>query len=156
MTKEIVLNWQNLLEINTTPDAAEGAETWVQICLGFSNVAEALNEVLFQAAYLCGGGWGSTEVTGGQWTLTLTGVRYYGDAAQDYIFSDAVMYQWGKNRRTQFRVKRIKADGTVEQTITWQVTLANVTISGGDANQPAAITVAVHGNGAPDFTETTP
>jgi len=139
---EISLNYNNLLEIDITPQA--GSPTWAQICKGFANLAESLNEVLYQASFLCDAGWGSTEVTGGQYICTLTGVRYFNNAAQDYIFSDAVMHAWGEARKTTLRLTR--PNGEI---ILWPVTLANITISGGDANQPSAISVAIHGNGAP-------
>jgi hypothetical protein len=89
-------------------------------------------------------GWGSSEVTGGQCIVTLTGVRHFGDPAQDYIFSDAVRYNWGSARKTQLRITR--GDGSQ---ILWDVTLAVITDGGGDANSVSDITVEIHGNGAP-------
>lgn len=139
---EIGLNYHNQLQIDITPGMA--SPTWARICKGFANLAESLNEVLYQASYLCDQGWGSTEVTGGQYIVTLTGVRYFADQAQDYIFSDAVMHQWGDARKTTLRIVRQN-----QAILEWDVTLANITISGGDSNQPSAISVAVHGNGAP-------
>lgn len=144
------LNYNTKLEINTTPYLTPPADTWVRLCKGFANIAESLNEVLYQASYLCDEGWGSTEVTGGQWTITLTGVRYYNDAAQEYIFSEEVQYRWGDARRTQLRVTRGN-----EVILQWDVTLANITESGGDSNAPVDITVTIHGNGAPYVPEIT-
>lgn len=141
---EISLNYKNTLEMDITPGT--GSPTWARLCKGFANLAEALNEVLYQASYICDQGWGSTEVTGGQYICTLTGVRYFADQVQDFIFSDAVMHNFGESRKTRLRITR--QDGTI---ILWEVTLANITISGGDANQPAAISVAIHGNGAPEI-----
>lgn len=143
---DIALNHANKLEINVTP--LQEVPTWARICEGFSNLAESLNEVLHQASYLCDGGWGSTEVTGGQYIVTLTGKRYFGDQAQDWIFSDDVVYKWGKARKTQFRLTRQNGD-----IILWDITLANITNSGGDANTASDISVAIHGNGAPTFIE---
>ena len=142
MNNEVSLNYKNELQIDITPDGA--ARTWAAICKGFSNLAEGVNEVLHQASYLCDLGWGSTEVTGGQYICTLTGVRYFNNQAQDFIFSDAVMYGFGAARKTTLRIVRQNA-----AIIEWDVTLANVSMSGGDANKPAAISVAIHGNGAP-------
>lgn len=146
----LALNYETKLEINTNPYKDPVDDVWARLCKGFANIQESLNEVLYQASYLCDGGWGSSEVTGGQWTLTLTGVRYYGDAAQDYIFSEDVQYHWGNARHTQIRVTR--GNETVVQ---WDVTLANITESGGDSNAPVDITIAIHGNGAPYKPETT-
>ena len=132
---EIVLNYDYVLQINTTPEAETG--TYADVKKGFDNIAEALNEVVEQSSYLGDGGYGSSEVTGGQLILTLTGKRYTGDPAQDYIFSDAVYYNWGKARKTDARL--ICPDGSV---ISCPVTLAKVTRSGGAANfngKPAII-----------------
>ena len=139
---DIVLNHHYKLELDITPGGP--SRTWAEIKRGFSNLAESLNEVLYQASHFGDGGWGSTEVTGGQNIATLTGVRYEGDPVQDYIFSDAVRYAFGSARKTSLRIS--KGDVAL---IEWGVTLANITQSGGDANQPAAITVAIHCNGAP-------
>lgn len=139
---EVSLNYKNKLEINITP--LESTPTWARIHKGFSNLSQSMNEVLHQASYLGDAGWGSTEVTGGQFITTLTGVRYYGDLAQDFMFSDDVMMDFGEARKTQLRITRQN-----ESIIEWDVTLANITEGGGDSQQPSSITVAVHGNGAP-------
>ena len=133
-------NYEVKAELNTTPSAAE---TWSDLGVMFKNVAQALNEVLYQTSYLANGGWGSTEVTGGQYTVTFTGDRMNGDPVNDYIFDPDVQFKFGAARKTQLRLTR----GT--QTITWNVTMANITDAGGDANQPNAVTLTLHGNGAP-------
>ena len=90
-------------------------------------------------------GWGSTEVTGGQFTVTFTGHKVEGDPVSDYIFSNDVEYKFGDARKTKMRL----VWGT--KAIVWDVTLANITEGGGDAQQPIDITLTVHGNGAPKF-----
>lgn len=137
------LNYQIKAELNTTPSAVPAGETWADLGVMFKNISQALNEVLYQATYLSDEGWGSTEVTGGQYTVTLTGDKKIGDPVSDYIFSPEVQYAFGEARKTQLRLTR----GT--QTITWNVTLANITDAGGDANQPNAVTLTIHGNGKP-------
>ena len=62
---ELGLNYQNKLEIDITPNGV--AKTWAEMKKGFANLAEGMNEVLYQASYLGDQGWGSTEVTGGQY-----------------------------------------------------------------------------------------
>ncbi|MDF2950784.1 MAG: Ig-like protein [Anaerocolumna sp.] len=136
------LNYQIKAELNTTPSAAE---TWSDLGVMMKNISQALNEVLYQATYLSDEGWGSSEVTGGQYMVTFTGDKKVGDPVSDYIFSDAVQYAFGEARKTQLRLTR----GT--KTITWEVTLANITDAGGDANQPNAVTLVIHGNGKPTF-----
>ena len=74
------------LEIDTTPFAS--SRTWAQVCDGFNNVTEALNEQVQEYFFLCGKGFGSDEVTGIHPVIQLTGVRKIGDAAQDYIFGN--------------------------------------------------------------------
>ncbi len=139
---EIELNYNCQLEIDITPLGA--SRMWAAIKKGFSNLAEALNEVLFQAAFFGDEGWGSSEVTGGQYTVTLTGVRFFNDQAQDYIFSDAVRLNFGVARKTTLRITRQN-----EAILEWGITLVNITASGGDANKPDAISVVIHGNGKP-------
>ena len=141
------INYNIKCEIDTTPEGP--SETWVDIGGIFSNLAISLNEVIVQMSYLKDNGWGSSEVTGGQFTVTFTGHKRNGDPASDYLTSDAVMYDWGEARKTKLRIT------CGEEQIVWSVTLANITPAGGDANQPNALTVTVHGNGAPNFEEST-
>lgn len=145
---DISLNYDYAFKINTTPEGK--SETMAEIKKGFDNVSEALNEVLYQGSFLGDSGYGSSFVTGGQLIVTLTGVRMIGDAAQDYIFSDAVYYNWGKARETN--VEMTCPDGTV---ITCPVTLAKISRSGGAANFATAVSVEIHFNGKPTISETT-
>jgi hypothetical protein len=139
------LNYNTKAELNTTPGAEPLAETWADLGVMMKNLAQSLNEVLYQATYLSDGGWGSSEVTGGQYTVTFTGDKKVGDPVSDYLFSEEVQHDFGNARKTQLRL----TNGT--KTITWGVTLANITDGGGDANQPSAVTVVIHGNGKPVF-----
>ena len=97
----LAINYDYALKINTTPKAEQ--PTWAVVSDGFDNIGKSLNEVLYQGSFLGDGGWGSTEVTGGQLIVTLSGVRKHGDAVQDYIFSDAVKNNWGDARKTHTR-----------------------------------------------------
>lgn len=141
----MVINYQNALEIDTTPSADN--PTWARVGAGFKNVASSINEVLYQASYLSDEGYGSSEVTGGQLTFSLTGDRDTTDAAQNYIFSSAVRYNFGNARKTRFRITH--AGGEV---LTGNCTIAKADETGGDANQPAAIAVDIHINGKPTIT----
>ena len=134
------LNYDIKAELNVNPN---GTATWADLGIMFKNISQAVNEVLYQATYLADGGYGSTEVTGGQYTVTLTGDKKEGDPVSDYIFNPDIQYKWGSARKTQLRLTR---GLTV---ITWNVTLANITDAGGDSNQPNAVTLTVHGNGKP-------
>ena len=135
------LNYQIKAELNTTPGVTE--PTWSPLGVMMKNISQSINEVLYQATYLSDEGYGSTEVTGGQYTVTFTGDKKIDDPVSDYIFDPDVQYKFGEARKTQLRLTR----GTT--TITWEVTLANITDAGGDANQPNAVTLVMHGNGKP-------
>lgn len=141
------INYETEIYINTTPKSE--MPTWESLAALTKNMSQSLNEVLYQAAYYADKGWGSTEVTGGQLTLTLTGDCKNGDPASDYILSEKVQYNFGDARKTHIKLKRGK------KYIIWPVTLANITPAYGDAGQPNALTVTVHGNGKPALAEET-
>lgn len=135
------INYETEGFINTTPDGE--SPNWASVAALCKNMSMSLNEVLYQASYYAQKGWGSTEVTGAQLTLTLTGDCKPGDAACEYLLSDAVLYGLGSARKTHLKLVK----GT--KTIIWPVTLANITPAYGDSNQPNALTVTIHGNGKP-------
>ena len=135
------MNWETTAHINTAPEA----ETPTLADLGnlTKNMAQALNEVLYQATYWADKGWGSTEVTGAQMTLTLTGDVKPDDEACDYILSDKVLYGLGAARKTHLKLQK------GSKVIIWPVTLANITPAYGDSGAVNALTVTIHGNGRP-------
>ena len=135
------INYETEAFINTTPK--DETPTWASLAALTKNMSQSLNEVLYQATYYADKGWGSTEVTGGQLTLTLTGDCKNGDAASDYILSEKVQYQFGDARKTHMKLER------GNKYIIWPITLANITAAYGDSNQPNALTVTIHGNGRP-------
>lgn len=135
------INYETEAFINTSP--REDQPTWASMASIMKNMSQSLNEVLYQASYYADKGYGSTEVTGAQMTLTVTGDCKKGDLAADYILSDDVMYGLGNARKTHLKLQR----GT--KVIIWPVTLANITPSYGDSNQPNALSLTIHGNGRP-------
>lgn len=135
------INYETEAFLNTTPK--ESTPTWESLAALTKNMSQTLNEVLYQASYYADKGWGSTEVTGAQLTLTLTGDVKPGDAACDYIMSDEVMFGLGDARKTHMKLQR------GSKVIIWPITLANITPAYGDSNQTNALTVTVHGNGRP-------
>lgn len=142
---KVALNYDYKLAINTTPGTEQ--KTMEELSKGFNNITKALNEVLWQGSFIGDKGWGSTYVTGGQMIFTLTGVRVYGDAAQDYIFSNAVKNNFGTARVTDFEIEYPNGDK-----LSGDITLAKITEGGGDSTAPDAVTVEVHFNGQPVFT----
>lgn len=136
----IVLNSSTILSINT---GTTETPIWSRVAAGFKNIATALNEVVYQATYLDGEGWGSSEVTGGQMTITLTGDRVSGDVAQDFIFDEARQFNLGEARKAEYKLE------TGDYTLTGECTLANITVAGGDASTVSNVSVTIHINGKP-------
>lgn len=75
-----------------------------------------------QLTYYADKGWGSSEVTGAQMTLTLTGSVKPGDDACDYILGDDVMYGLGEKRKTHLKLQKGK------KVIIWPITLEHKTL----------------------------
>lgn len=140
------INYETEAFINTTP--AGDSPMWAPMTKLMKNMSQSLNEVLYQASYYADKGWGSTDVTGAQMTLTVTGDCKKGDPAADYLLSDEVLYGLGEARKTHLKLTR------GEKVIIWPVTLANITPAYGDSNQPNALTVTIHGNGKPTIVTT--
>lgn len=141
------MNYETEASINVTPESE--TPKWASIAALTKNMAQSLNEVLYQATYYADKGWGSTEVTGAQMTLTLTGDVKPGDEACDFILSDDVMYGLGKARKNHLKLKK------GNKVIIWPITLANITPAYGDSGAVNALTVTIHGNGRPAIGTTT-
>lgn len=135
------INYETEAFINTTP--AGQTPTWASLGALTKNMAESLNEVLYQASYYKDQGWGSTEVVGAQLTLTLTGDCKPTDPAYEYITGEDVMYKFGDARKTHMKVQR------GNKYVIWPITLANITKGRGDSTATNALTVTIHGNGRP-------
>ena len=135
------INYETEVFINTAP--SESTPVWASMGNIMKNMAQSLNEVLYQATYYKDKGYGSTEVTGAQMTLTVTGDVKPGDTAADYILSDDVMSGLGEARKTHLKLQKGK------KVIIWPVTLANITPGYGDSNQPNSLSLTIHGNGRP-------
>lgn len=148
MAGTLEINYDIVCELDTSA-SPHTTPVWSDMGCMFKNISQAMNEVLYQASYLKDKGWGSTEVTGGQYTVTFTGDRKNGDAVNDYIFDKEVQYGFGEARKTKLRLKR------GDDAIVWNITLANITDAGGDSNQPNSATLVIHGNGAPTFESAT-
>ena len=135
------INYETEAFINTAP--SESAPVWASMGNIMTKRAQSLNEVLYQATYYKNKGYGSTEVTGAQMTLTVTGDVKPGDTAADYLLSDDVLYGLGDARKTHLKLQKGK------KVIIWPVTLANITPGYGDSNQPNSLSLTIHGNGRP-------
>lgn len=144
-TEGFLTQSQHLFEIDTTPGGA--SPTFSRMGKGFTSAEPSPNEETDQTAYMDGEGWLTTAVLGGQLTLAFSGHRYYGDAAQDFIYDN--QFAFGGARETTFRWTL--PDGTV---IEGPCTLAEITGASGEANAKGEISVSVHFNGKPTVTVT--
>ena len=126
---------------------AQTEPSWAEVSEGIENFDKSLNEVVNDFQFFSGQGWGSSEVTGGQLVLTLTGRRIRGDAAQDYIFNPASWYNFGDARKTRFKMT---SPGGYQ--LIGPCTLANIDTSGGDSTDGTALTFEVRFNGKPTIT----
>lgn len=144
----VVPVYEYLLEIDTTPTGA--SRTWANLCAGFNNISEALNETIQQYFFLCGKGFGANYVTGMAPEYTLTGVRVLGDSAQDYVFGFTQKFGLMKNRETHLRITCTDpANPETKETISANVTMVNVTDIGGGTTDGSAVSVSFRFNGAP-------
>lgn len=142
------MNYETEAFINVSESGAESTE-WASLAALTKNMAQSLNEVLYQATYYADKGWGSTEVTGAQLTLTLTGDVKPGDKACDFLMSDKVMYELGEARKNHLKLQK------GNKVIIWPITVANITPGYGDSGAVNALTVTIHGNGRPSIGTTT-
>ena len=143
MAEGLLVQSRHLFEIDINPEGEE--PEWVRLARGFSSFEESLNEEIDQTHYLDGDGFATTTVMGMQLTLTFTGHRYYGDQAQDWIFSKA----FGLDTERHTRLKWTRPDGSV---VEGPATIAVISGPSGDANAKGEITVEIHFNGKPEYT----
>ena len=141
---EIVPVYKYTAEVDITPKGA--TRTWADLCAGFNNISEAMNETIQQYFFLCGSGHGVNYVTGMAPSLTMAGIRVIGDAAQDFIFSKK--YVLMSERDTHFRLTRHHEDGSTD-VISANVTFANLSDISGGTTDGSAISVEMRFNGAP-------
>ena len=132
------------LEIDITPFSSSA--TWKPVCDGFNNLTEAMNEQTQEYFFLCGKGFGTSEVTGIHPVIQLTGVRKVGDAAQDFIFGSRMNLMEG--RKTNLRLSLANSDGSVTR-YTVKATMQNVSSFGGATTDGAAVSVDFSFNGRP-------
>jgi len=128
--------------INTTSGTTPG--TLAPIAKGITDVQPNNNEQLSQDNYMDGVGFGETDVIGAQVILTFTGHRFYGDPAQDYIFSKTLDLA---SRRTNFEWE--EPDGGK---FSGDCTIANISGPSGAAGAKGEISFEIHFNGKPTYT----
>lgn len=139
----VELNHEVKAFINTTPSGPTA--TYSSLCYAFKNTALALNETVYSASYLSDGGYSSSMVTGFAPTITLQGDFMAADPVCAYL--DKVQWTPGAARVTDLKL------GRNGQIITCPVTLTQISIAGGDATNPNAVTLVISMNGKPTVEE---
>lgn len=135
-----------------TSKASGGEWTYAPFGDGIDNLAEALNEVVQQYFFLTDKGFAKNHVTGMAPTFTATGKRVYGDAAQDYIFSQK--YGLDTQRTSSFKMEYENEDGKTV-TLICPCTIANMQEFSGATTDDSAISMEIRFDGAPTITTST-
>ena len=138
-------NYANALEININPGAEK--PTWAILSRGITSITPSPNESTEDKDYYDGYGTPTTDVTSTQIQYEVEGDRCYGDPAQDFISSCALLT--GDGRKTQFR--HTAANGDV---IEGDCTLLNLTPNSGqgEASALGAFACTIATAGSPKFT----
>lgn len=138
-------NGEIVLEVDISPDSQ--TESWQDIreCCTESGINN--NEVVQTVQFLIDGGYGSSWVAGMQKKVNMTG-RYVKDN-QFCEWLNGVEDEIGTARVTNFRMTRFGKQ------ITCPVTLENIVIGGGTAQDGAPIAFTIAFNGKPTVTPVT-
>ena len=140
MATRYEMNYARLYEIDTTPNGA--TRTYVRLGGGLTGADPSQNEEVDQTGYLDGDGFKESRVTAKQLTISYSGHRKIGDAAQDDIA--ALEDETGDALTTNFRMT--DADGNIKS---GSCTLANIKSGGGEAGSKVEFSVDIHLNGKP-------
>lgn len=138
-------NGEIVLEMDIAPDSQ--TENWQDIreCCTESGINN--NEVIQTVQFLIDGGYGSSWVSGMQKKLNMTGRYVKGNEFCEWL--NGVEDELGTKRITNFRMTRFGKQ------ITCSITLENVVIGGGTAQDGAPITFTIAFNGKPTVTDVT-
>ncbi len=132
-TLDFAPNYAHTFEINITPDSDK--QTWASALVGITNVVPANEETVSEDAYYNDLGDTDSSVDAVKVSLAFTGHRKYGDPAQDFIQSRALMTK--KKRKTDYRWTQ--PDGTLLEGV---LTMADLVPGSamGDANSKGDFT----------------
>jgi hypothetical protein len=138
--------WANEIYVGTSVTSGT-TPTWTysKLCKGIESMSFTPNEQNQQFFFLCGNGFAHNETTGGAPTLTISGRRIVGDAAQDYIASK--QFALGTDRNTSVK---IVAEG---KQIICDATIGEVTSFGGSTLDVNSFGCTIYLNGQPDMTD---
>ncbi|MDM5191133.1 capsid protein [Bacillus hominis] len=140
-----LLNHGYKFEINT---ASTGTKKLERIAKGITSVDPDNNEETEETYYYDGGGAAERDITGFMMSYGFEGHRFYGDPAQDFIFSK--LHKVGPDRKVDFEVTEPNGDK-------WsgKATLSEIKAPGGDANSKGEIEFTISFDGMPTFTKAT-
>lgn len=131
-----VTNDDWVFAINTTPGTSGTKEAdYAVVQMGIEGLDAQLNPITSEKTYIRAGQ--STQRTGTQRSFTVSGDRYIGDEAQDYIFSHAIKYGTGNAVVTDYVYFNI-LNGKGEK---GQVSIIINSDGGGNAGESSAIDV---------------
>jgi len=136
----VVLNFMDLVEIDITPAGA--ARTWKALAAGIESFDASNNDNLDQRSFMNDNGYGNSEVIGKQFTLGFSGVRVWGDAAQDWL--ESISSELGDAVKSSLRIT--DAFGNVK---TASCTFGNLVVSGGEAGARSTFSGEIHAHGKP-------
>lgn len=105
-TLDFAPNYAHTFEINITPDSDK--QTWASALVGITECAPASDETVSEDAYYNDLGDTDSSVDAVKVSIAFTGHRKYGDPAQDFIQSRALLTK--KKRKTGYRW--VHPDGT--------------------------------------------
>lgn len=133
------LNFKNKYSIKTAGDE------FAPVAAGIENADPEFEDEVDDTTYYDGEGFGSDDVTGVKAKLTFSGHRKVGDAAQDYIAGLA--FEVGEGRKTEFKWEQ--TNGVM---VEGPVTVSDIKVTGGDANEKSEFEFSVTFAGKPEVT----
>lgn len=132
-----------VLAINTTPGTAETKEADYEVVqMGIEGLDAQLNPVTSEKTYIRAGK--STLKTGAARSFAVSGDRYVGDPAQDYMLSHAIKYGTGNGVITDY-VYFCILNGKGEK---GQVSIIVNSEGGGNAGESSSIDISLQKIGA--------
>lgn len=142
--------WVDKLYIGTAVTSGDPPVwTYAPLCAGITGVQVTVNEQNQQNFFLCGHGGASNEVTGIAPRYQISGVRIWGDAAQDYIVS--LKYALGKARHSSVKIEHYDGD-TLMATEVCDCTIEEVYDIGGNTTDVVPFSCTIMLNGLPEVT----
>lgn len=143
-------NYVNKIFIDTDPKADNAGDIdlddvttgkWAWLAGGITTTTPSANETTSTDYYYDGGGEGSTDVTGKNIRLAISGSRKLGNPAQNYVAGKF----WLKGNSVKTRVIWIMNDLPVLA----EATLTNIVPTGGAANAKQTFSFTISFNGRP-------